>query len=76
MHSEDDFFKNLALGETLAVGIALLITEKSAEYSVRRRHCVTEDSCVGGFADLSKLSVGVPRIVASGVAELGVKSEQ
>lgn len=35
-------------------------------------HCVAEDSCVGGFADLSKLSVGVPPVVACGVVPLDV----
>ncbi|EKF05146.1 hypothetical protein FDUTEX481_01316 [Tolypothrix sp. PCC 7601] len=31
------------------------------------RQCVAEDSCVGGFPDLSKLSVGVPPVVATAV---------
>ncbi len=34
----------------------------------QRSQCVAEDSCVGGFPDLSKLSVEVPSVVATGVS--------
>ena len=41
--------------------------DRDLNAAINLSHCIAEDSCMGGLPDLSKLSVGVPSVVATGV---------